>query len=133
MKTMKIQSRYGEIRNIDLLDQDRGIFCMHGLSNFTRGGDGMFDFEGGPMLMVGEEFYGAGTISALSVFPPEGIESPKNKGATIFVFVDFDAVTLKRLSQGKEIFVSKKPRKNKKTIEEILMTMFVDEQQKGKS
>ena len=114
---MKIKNRYGEIRNIDLLDQDRGIFCMHGLSKFTRGADGMFDFEGGPMLLVGEEFYGAGTISALSVFPPEGIKSPTTKGAAIFVFVDFNAATLKRLSQGKE----------------IMMTMFMDEQPKGKS
>ena len=85
------------------------------------------------MLMVGEEFYGAGTISALSVFPPEGIKSPTTKGAAIFVFVDFNAATLKRLSQGKEIFVIEKPRKNKKSIEEIMMTMFMDEQPKDKS
>lgn len=65
MNPIVLQSRYGDTRTIECVDPKQGIFVMYGKSIFTRGGEGMFDFEGGPILQVGEQFYGLGTIAGL--------------------------------------------------------------------
>ena len=48
----KIKSRYGDERIITLLEDGR--YRIEGRSLYTRHGDGLFDFEGGPCLMVGD-------------------------------------------------------------------------------
>lgn len=65
MNPIKIKSRYGTDRTIELIDRKHGVFRIYGKSEFTHGSEGMFDFEGGPMLLVGEDFYGFGNIKAL--------------------------------------------------------------------
>ena len=48
----KLKSRYGDERIITLLEDGR--YRIEGRSLYTRHGDGLFDFEGGPCLMVGD-------------------------------------------------------------------------------
>ena len=48
----KFKSRYGDERIITLLEDGR--YRIEGRSLYTRHGDGLFDFEGGPCLMVGD-------------------------------------------------------------------------------
>lgn len=48
----KIKSRYGDERIITLLED--GSYRVEGRSLYTRHGDGLFDFEGGPCYMVGD-------------------------------------------------------------------------------
>lgn len=50
----KIKSRYGDERIITLLED--GSYKIEGRSLYTRHGDGLFDFEGGPCIMVGDRF-----------------------------------------------------------------------------
>jgi hypothetical protein len=50
----KLKSRYGDERIITLLEDGR--YRIEGRSLYTRHGDGLFDFEGGPCLMVGDRF-----------------------------------------------------------------------------
>lgn len=64
-KLFRIHSRAAVPRMVSLVEPARGVFLVVGSSSYYRAGEGMFDFEGGPMLMVGEEFYGWGTIRAL--------------------------------------------------------------------
>ncbi len=58
----------------------------------------MFDFEGGPMLEVGEEFYGFGTIAGIDskVLQDQGTDS------CVHVSVDLNKKTIKqfRLEKG---------------------------------
>jgi hypothetical protein len=48
----KVKSRYGDERIITLLED--GSYRVEGRSLYTRHGDGLFDFEGGPCYMVGD-------------------------------------------------------------------------------
>jgi hypothetical protein len=48
----KFKSRYGDDRIITLLED--GSYKVEGRSLYTRHGDGLFDFEGGPCFMVGD-------------------------------------------------------------------------------
>lgn len=48
----KIKSRYGDERLITLLED--GSYRIEGRSMYTRHGDGLFDFEGGPCYVVGD-------------------------------------------------------------------------------
>jgi hypothetical protein len=48
----KIKSRYGDERIITLLED--GSYKVEGRSLYSRGGDGLFDFEGGPCFIVGD-------------------------------------------------------------------------------
>lgn len=75
--TITIGSRYGEKRTATMLSEENGhaTFHIHGVSRYVRGGEGMFDFEGGPFYGEGGDFHGRGDI--LSVLPapagtPEG-------------------------------------------------------------
>jgi len=48
----KIKSRYGDERIITLLED--GSYKVEGRSLYSRFGDGLFDFEGGPCFIVGD-------------------------------------------------------------------------------
>jgi hypothetical protein len=48
----KTKSRYGDERIITLLED--GSYKVEGRSLYSRGGDGLFDFEGGPCFIVGD-------------------------------------------------------------------------------
>jgi hypothetical protein len=48
----KFKSRYGDERVLTLLED--GSYKVEGRSLYTRHGDGLFDFEGGPCYMVGD-------------------------------------------------------------------------------
>lgn len=52
----KFKSRYGDERIITLLED--GSYKVEGRTLYTRHGDGLFDFEGGPCYMVGDRFSG---------------------------------------------------------------------------
>lgn len=96
MIPMVTQSRYGARRTIECVDSKKGIFKIYGKSEFCRMGDGMFDFEGGPMLEVGEEFYGFGTIAGLDTTKkPEDC----NLDACVYVSVDLNKKTIKEFNK----------------------------------
>ena len=91
MNPIITQSRYGDKRTIECVDPKKGIFKIYGKSYFCRGGEGMFDFEGGPMLEVGEQFYGLGTIAGLDSnrrLEDQGID------ACVYVSVDMNWRTI---------------------------------------
>jgi hypothetical protein len=48
----KVKSRYGDERIITLLED--GSYKVEGRSMYSRFGDGLFDFEGGPCFIVGD-------------------------------------------------------------------------------
>jgi len=48
----KFKSRYGDERILTLLEN--GSYKVEGRTLYTRHGDGLFDFEGGPCYMVGD-------------------------------------------------------------------------------
>ena len=48
----KFKSRYGDERILTLLED--GFYKVEGRTLYTRHGDGLFDFEGGPCYMVGD-------------------------------------------------------------------------------
>jgi hypothetical protein len=48
----KIKSRYGDERTITLLEN--GSYKVEGRSMYSRFGDGLFDFEGGPCYIAGD-------------------------------------------------------------------------------
>ena len=48
----KFKSRYGDERIITLIED--GCYRVEGRTLFTRHGDGLFDFEGGPCYIVGD-------------------------------------------------------------------------------
>ena len=58
-------------------------------------GDGMFDFEGGPMLEVGEEFYGFGKIAGLD----SKVGHDHGTDACVYVSVDMNKKTIKELNK----------------------------------
>lgn len=100
-----VHARYGLTRSVELIDKEKGIFRMWGSSHYCRGAEGMFDFEGGPMLMVGEDFYGYGTIAALGWKNPDDPEftSPAENVAVVYVSVNFNKKGLKKIQNEKSI------------------------------
>jgi hypothetical protein len=48
----KFKSRYGDERILTFLED--GSYKVEGRTLYTRHGDGLFDFEGGPCYMVGD-------------------------------------------------------------------------------
>ena len=86
MNPITTQSRYGDKRTIECVDPKKGIFKMYGKSEFCRGGEGMFDFEGGPMLEVGEQFYGLGTIAGID----SKVGHDHGTDACVYVSVDMN-------------------------------------------
>lgn len=76
----KFKSRYGDERTITLLEN--GSYKIEGRSLYTRHGDGLFDFEGGPCYIVGDRLLDVdGDLIIESVKPIEA--SQKNWGAVI--------------------------------------------------
>jgi len=96
MNPIITQSRYGDKRTIECVDPKQGIFKVYGKSHFARQGEGMFDFEGGPMLEVGEEFYGLGTIAGL-----DSTRKPEDQGtdACVYVSVNMNKKTIKEINK----------------------------------
>ena len=95
MNSIMTQSRYGDKRTIECVDPKQGIFKIYGKSEFCRMGDGMFDFEGGPMLEVGEEFYGFGKIAGLD----SKVGHDHGTDACVYVSVDMNKKTIKELNK----------------------------------
>ena len=104
-------SRYGEARRVLLLDPDAGVFLVYGKSAFSRMGwdentpgvYNMYDFDGGPFFMVGEEFYGFGTIAALlptktKGLPSQGIE----ERPAVLVSVDYSKKGYKEIQKWRK-------------------------------
>jgi hypothetical protein len=124
MNPITINSRYGAKRTIECIDHEKGIFKMYGQSHFTRGGEGMFDFEGGPMLEVGEQFYGFGTIAGLSTewimedarCIAEDLDNTE-LGAVIYVSVDLNKKTILSFRRGENIEL---PKQDKSSIDSDL-------------
>ena len=52
-----IYSRYGKKRTITQVGTN--TFLVAGESRYMRGAEDMFDFEGGPCYIVGQDFYGS--------------------------------------------------------------------------
>ena len=103
-----INARYGLTRSIELIDKDKGIFRVWGKSLYCRGAEGMFDFEGGPMFMLGEDFYGFGTISAIGIKNPDDPEFvPAESVAVVYISVDYSKKGLKMI-EGKRSAVTPK-------------------------
>lgn len=98
MNSIVTQSRYGDKRTIECVDSDKGIFKIYGKAHFCRQGETMFDFEGGPMLEVGEEFYGFGTIAGID----SKVKQDQGTDAVVYVSVDLNKKTIKqfRLEKG---------------------------------
>ena len=98
MNPITTQSRYGDKRTIECVDSKKGVFKMYGKSEFCRGAEGMFDFEGGPMLEVGEQFYGLGTIAGID----SKVGHDHGTDACVYVSVDLNKKTIKqfRLEKG---------------------------------
>ena len=53
-KHLWMYSRYNQPRYVTYLGDD--WYQVEGPAEYIRGGDDFFDFEGGPMLMIGEFF-----------------------------------------------------------------------------
>ena len=100
MNPIITQSRYGNRRTIECVDSEKGIFKVYGKSQFCRGGEGMYDFEGGPMLEVGEEFYGFGTIAGLDT-----TKKPEDHDldACVYVSVDLNKKTIREFRRSKDV------------------------------
>ena len=98
MNPIITQSRYGDKRTIECVDSEKGIFKIYGKAHFCRQGETMFDFEGGPMLEVGEEFYGFGTIAGID----SKMKQDQGTDAVVYVSVDLNKKTIKqfRLEKG---------------------------------
>lgn len=72
----KIKSRYGDERIITLLED--GSYKVEGRSLYSRFGDGLFDFEGGPCFIVGDRLLDVEddvVIEAIKIIhdTPEGV------------------------------------------------------------
>lgn len=91
-----INSRYGVPRSVVLIDPDRGVFKVTGESLYSRGGEDMFDFEGGPFYMVGESFFDIGEIVSVEPFPtPTPIDENARPVASVLVSINYNKRGLK--------------------------------------
>ena len=117
-----IYNRNNVKRFIELLDQNKGIFCVYGESYYLNRSETMLDFEGGPSLHLNSDFYGTGAITALSTKPIDGIESDEATGLIVYLSVKFNKKTLKKLKDGKEILTAEKP--NEMTERDMYNVIF---------
>ena len=96
----KIKSRYGDERIITLLEN--GSYKVEGRSMYSRFGDGLFDFEGGPCFIAGDRL--------LDVDDPVIIESIE----VVHDTPEGVAACILNVRKAKNVKVSKKSnRKNK--------------------
>lgn len=91
------RSRYGDIRTIQPTDIAKGVYKVMGKSHFSRGNNEMYDFEGGPFLMVGEKFYHLGTIAA--VMP---VDSGHDGYCAVLVSVDYNEKSISEAMNWQE-------------------------------
>ena len=91
---MIVYSRYNQKRTIKCIDTKLGVFTMCGPSDMSRSSDLMFDFEGGPMLEVGEDFYGYGEIVGLH-------EKPYTKKDGVCVLVSVNLIIPTKVKKRK--------------------------------
>ena len=122
MNPIITQSRYGDKRTIECVDPEKGIFKIYGKSYFCRGGEGMFDFEGGPMLEVGEEFYGFGTIAGLDTTKRDEDHGIQDTDACVYVSVDMNKKTILAFRKGEDVKPIKK--KNTKSYMDSLIDLY---------
>ena len=90
MNPIITQSRLGEKRTIECVDSEAGIFRIYGSSDFYNFSPYMFEFQGGPMIHIGEEFYGLGQITAIELF--DNIENSTD--TCVYVSVDMNKKTI---------------------------------------
>jgi len=77
----KFKSRYGDERILTLLED--GSYKIEGRSLYTRHGDGLFDFEGGPCYIVGDRLLDVdGEVIIDSVKP---VESTQDNWAAVII------------------------------------------------
>lgn len=94
-----IGSRYGQPRNVVLVDEEKGTFLVSGPSRYFRRSEEMYDFSGGPCIWVGEDFYGLGTVRGL--LSPEDHQH-KEGHASVIVSVELSKKGIKRIRKHKE-------------------------------
>jgi len=95
MNPIIVQSRYGDKRTIECIDSKKGIFKIYGKTEYARQGETMFDFEGGPMLEVGEEFHGLGTIASID----SNVKQDQGTDVCVYVSVDLNKKTIVALQK----------------------------------
>jgi hypothetical protein len=122
MNPIITQSRYGDKRTIECVDPEKGIFKIYGKTYFCRQGEGMFDFEGGPMLEVGEQFYGFGTIAGLDATKREEDHGIQDTDACVYVSVDMNKKTILAFRKGEDVKPSKE--KNTKSYMDSLCDLY---------
>ena len=74
----KFKSRYGDERTLTLLED--GSYRVEGRTRFTRHADGMFDFEGGPCLMVGNRIADYVDVKTKEVIESIQVDEQKTSG-----------------------------------------------------
>ena len=112
---MTLMSRYGVPRTLEVLDEKQGYFCLYGESKFIRQSFNMFDFEGGPFVMEGEQFLELGTVTAISQQPQTGMTAPSVDGvAMVYITIEYLDKHKKILAKGKSLFQSEADANNKK-------------------
>ena len=111
---MTLNSRYGVPRTLEVLDEKQGFFALYGESNYIRQSSDMFDFEGGPFVMIGEQFLDLGTVTAISQQPQTGITVPSADGvAMVYITIEYLDKYKKILAKGKTLFQSEADANNK--------------------
>ena len=111
---MTLNSRYGVPRTLEVLDEKLGYFCLYGESKFIRQSFNMFDFEGGPFVMEGEQFLELGTVTAISQQPQTGMTAPSVDGvAMVYITIEYLDKHKKILAKGKSLFQSEADANNK--------------------
>ena len=111
---MTLNSRYGVPRTLEVLDEKQGFFVLYGESKFIRQSFNMFDFEGGPFVMEGEQFLELGTVTAISQQPQTGMTAPSVDGvAMVYITIEYLDKHKKILAKGKSLFQSEADANNK--------------------
>ena len=111
---MTLNSRYGVPRTLEVLDEKQGFFCLYGESKFIRQSFNMFDFEGGPFVMEGEQFLELGTVTAISQQPQTGMTAPSVDGvAMVYITIEYLDKHKKILAKGNTLFQSEADANNK--------------------
>ena len=124
MNPITTQSRYGDKRTIECVDPEKGIFKIYGKTYFCRQGEGMFDFEGGPMLEVGEQFYGLGTIAGIDATKREEDHGIQDTDACVYVSIDMNKKTILAFRKGENVKPSKEKNKNTKSYMDSLCDLY---------
>ena len=111
---MTLNSRYGVPRTLEVLDEKQGYFCLYGESKFIRQSFNMFDFEGGPFVMEGEQFLDLGTVTSISQQPQTGMTAPSVDGvAMVYITIEYLDKHKKILAKGNTLFESEADANNK--------------------